>query len=151
MRASFPSTVTRAVALGLAAGSRGTLGPCAPLWARARAEGHAKARRLSMVTIAGELAADKTPGIPSRTAGPMITLRALSGAAGGALLARELGSPVALTAGIAAAAAPVGAMAGVRWRARWGTHRSPWVGALLEDAVALTLARWAVTGHGSRS
>ncbi|HIY42702.1 MAG TPA: hypothetical protein H9836_16465 [Candidatus Nocardiopsis merdipullorum] len=42
----------------------------------------------------------------------------------------ELGSPVTLTAEIAAAAAPVGAVAGVRWRARWGTHRSPWVGAV---------------------
>lgn len=149
MRASFPVIVTRAVALGLAAGSRGALGPCAPLWARARAEGREKTRRLSMVAITGELVADKTPKIPSRTSGPMITLRTLSGATGGVLLARALGGPAVLTSGIAAVAAPVGAVAGVRWRARWGTHRSPWVGAVLEDAVALTLARWALSGHTS--
>lgn len=150
MRASFPSTLTRAVALGLAAGARGALGPCVPLWARARTEGRTKARRLSMTTVAGELAVDKTPGIPSRTAVPMIILRTLSGASGGFLLSRQLSSPVALTVGVAAAAAPVGAVAGVRWRARWAAHRSPWVGALLEDAVALTLARWAVSGQRPR-
>lgn len=146
MRPPFPSTVVRAVALGLAAGARGTLGPIPPLWARARAEGRTKARRLAMAAVAGELAVDKVPGIPGRTDGPGTALRALSGAAGGALLARELEGPVALTSGIAAAVAPMGAKAGVRWRARWSTHRSPWVGAVLEDAVALTLARVAVSG-----
>ncbi|AFR06665.1 hypothetical protein ACFV4I_01115 [Nocardiopsis alba] len=134
----------RALALGLAAGARGTLGPCAPLWARARDEGRVGGRCLAALTVAGEMLGDKTPAVPARTEGPGLLFRAFSGAWGGTLLARRTGASVPLTAGICALTAPVGATLGVGWRSWWGERRPDWQGALMEDAVALSLARYAV-------
>lgn len=141
-------TLSRSLALGLAAGARGSLGPCAPLWACS--EGRTLRRGLLALTIAGELMADKTPGIPPRTSGPVLLSRALGGAWGGALLAQNLGDPPSPAALVAAMAAPVGAAAGVRWRSRWSESRPAWQGAVIEDAVALTLACCAVSGTRRR-
>lgn len=148
MLVTRPSTVLRAAALGLAAGSRSSLGPCAPLWARARTHGHRGLRCSTALAVAGELAMDKMPGMPGRTAGPVLALRVLSGAVGGGLLARGLGEHVVPTAAIAALAVPVGAAAGVGWRAGWSGPAH--VDAVLEDAAALTLACLAVSGVVSR-
>lgn len=138
------STAVRAAALGLAAGSRSSLGPCAPSWARAGAR-EGKCRQCSTaLAVAGELALDKMPGVPSRTSGPVLALRVLSGAMGGGLLARGLGERVVPAAAIAALAAPVSAAAGVGWRAGW--TGPPHVDAVLEDAAALALACIAVSG-----
>lgn len=139
-RPSTPTTV-RAILLGLAAGSRSTLGAAAPLWAGATTRGSAPVRCAVALAVSGELAADKLPNVPSRLSGPGAAIRVLAGGLGGALLARGLGEPVPAAAGIAAAAAPVGAVAGVRWRALWGTGRAAWVGAVLEDVAAIGLAR----------
>ncbi|GAA1107736.1 hypothetical protein [Nocardiopsis metallicus] len=140
------ATVTRAVLLGLAAGSRSTLGAAGPLLAGARSRGSRPAQYAIALAVTGELATDKLPCAPSRLAGPGKAVRVLAGGLGGALLARGLGQPVLATAGIAAAAAPVGAAAGVRWRSLWGTGRGAWVGAVVEDAVAIGLARAACAG-----
>ncbi|SIO88714.1 hypothetical protein [Nocardiopsis sp. JB363] len=140
--------LSRSLALGLAAGARSTLGPCAPLWAR---EERTSRRGLLALTIAGEFAVDKAPGIPPRTAAPALLSRVLGGAWGGALLARHLGGPVLPAAVVAAAAAPVGAVVGVRWRSWWSESRPAWEGAVIEDAVALTLACRAVSGIPRRS
>lgn len=144
MLVTRPSTAVRAAALGLAAGSRSSLGPCAPLWARARAHGRGGLRCSAVLAVAGELAMDKMPGMPGRTTGPVLALRVLSGAVGGGLLARGLGERVAPSAAIAALAVPVSAAAGVGWRAGWSgpTH----VDAVLEDVAALALACLAVSG-----
>lgn len=145
MKAPTASTTARAILLGLAAGSRSTLG-AAPLWAGARARGSVPVRRAVALAVTGELAADKLPNAPSRLAGPGTAVRVLAGGLGGALLARGLGQPVLATAGVAAAAAPLGAVIGVRWRGLWGTGRGAWVGAVLEDAAAIGLARAACSG-----
>ena len=146
---STSEILARSLALGLAAGARSTLGPCAPLWAR---EERTSRRGLLALTIAGELAADKAPGIPPRTAAPVLLSRVLGGAWGGALLARNLGGPVVLSAAVVAAvAAPVGAVVGVRWRSWWSESRPSWEGAVIEDAIALTLACYAVSGTPRRS
>ncbi|MBR8743036.1 hypothetical protein [Nocardiopsis sp. MG754419] len=138
----------RALALGLAAGARSTLGPCAPQWARARAEGRTRSQGLAALTIAGEFAMDKVPSLPARTEGVGLWARAFSGAWGGALLARNLGGHTVTTAAVAAVAAPVGALAGVGWRSWWSQGRPAWVGAVAEDVVALSLAGYAVAGTG---
>ena len=137
-------TLARSLALGLASGARGTLGPCAPLLARD--EGRTLRRGLLALTITGELVADKTPGIPPRTSGPVLLSRAIAGAWGGALLARNLGGPVPPAVAVAALAAPAGAAVGVWWRSWWSGSRPAWEGAVIEDAVALALAWCAVSG-----
>jgi uncharacterized membrane protein len=146
MNTPTASTTARALLLGLAAGSRSTLGAAAPLWAGARARGSVPVRCAVALAVAGELAADKHPKAPSRLRGPGGAARVVAGGLGGALLARGLGQPVLATAGIAAAAAPLGAVAGVRWRSLWGAGRGAWVGAVLEDAVAIGLARVSCSG-----
>ncbi|GHD15693.1 hypothetical protein GCM10007147_03350 [Nocardiopsis kunsanensis] len=137
-----PSTAVRAAVLGLATGSRSSLGPCAPLWSRA----HGRKGLLcsTVLAVAGELAMDKVPGMPGRTTGPVLALRVLSGAVGGGLLARGLGERVVPTAVIAALAVPASAAAGVGWRAGWSGPAH--VDAVLEDTAALTLACLAVSG-----
>lgn len=146
MTAPTASTTARAILLGLAAGSRSSLGAAAPLWAVARSRGSVPLRCAIALAVTGELAADKHPNVPSRLSGPGATSRVLAGGLGGALLARGLGQPVLATAGIAAAAAPLGAVIGVRWRALWGTGSWAWAGAVLEDAAAIGLARAACSG-----
>ena len=139
------SGAVRAALLGLATGSRGTLGS-APLWA---SSGGGK-RALMTLTYLGEFSGDKAPGIPSRLAWPMLTSRILSAGTGGALLARALGAPVVPATVVAAAVAPLGAAAGVKWRGYWSDGGRPaWVGGLIEDACAITLARAACRGSSS--
>ncbi|WDZ88587.1 hypothetical protein [Nocardiopsis sp. HUAS JQ3] len=132
----------RALLLGLAAGSRSTLGG-APLWHSA---GTGK-RALMALAALGEFSGDKLPGIPSRTAAPSLTARVVSAGTGGALLARGAGASPVLATVLAAAAAPVGTLAGVGWRRYWsGTGRPAWIGGVVEDACALALARTACRG-----
>ncbi|MFD6952850.1 hypothetical protein A6A08_24585 [Nocardiopsis sp. TSRI0078] len=134
--------MVRTAALGLATGSRGTLGS-APLWA---ASGPGKRVSMALVVL-GEFSGDKIPGIPSRLAGPSLVARIAGAGTGGALLARSLGGSAALGAVVAAAAAPVGAAAGVGWRRYWnGTGRPGWIGGVLEDVCAVALAGAACRG-----
>jgi uncharacterized membrane protein len=136
------SGAARALLLGLAAGSRSTLGGV-PLWHSA---GKGK-RALMAVAALGEFSGDKIPGIPSRTAAPNLAARVLSAGTGGALLARGMGTSAVLAAVLAAAAAPVGTVAGVGWRQYWsGTGRPAWIGGVVEDVCAIALARAACRG-----
>ncbi|NYH55436.1 Na+/H+ antiporter NhaD/arsenite permease-like protein [Nocardiopsis arvandica] len=142
MGAFSGSGMVRTVMLGLATGSRGTLGS-APLWTAA---GPGKRAAMALAAL-GEFSGDKIPGIPSRLVLPSLAGRVFSAGTGGALLARSLGAPVALGAVLAAAATPVGAAAGVGWRRYWsGTGRPGWVGGLLEDVCAVALAGAACRG-----
>lgn len=138
------SDTARAAALGLAAGARSTLGGM-PLWDGAGP----KVRAFLAVAALGEFAADKAPGMPSRTAAPSLAARVLSAGTGGFLLARRLGSPPLPAALVAAAVSPAGAVAGVEWRRYWsGTGRPAWAGGVIEDTCVLALARAACRGPG---
>jgi len=138
----------RAVMLGLAAGSRSALGTAAPLWATSSG-----LRRVVLAAgVAGEMVVDKAPAVPSRLSASSLLARSASAGAGGVLLARARSRPVVVSAVLAVAAAPLGALAGAGWR-RWWTDsgRSPWIGALIEDGCALALARAACRGSDGES
>lgn len=142
-----PAGAAAAVMLGLASGARSSLGVSAPLWARASA----RRRVLLAVGVLGEFAADKAPGVPSRLAWPSLAGRSASAALGSALTARALGRPPVPAALLAAAAAPVGALAGAAWRRRWtDAGRPAWAGAVIEDACAIALAAAACRGRDRR-
>jgi uncharacterized membrane protein len=90
----------------------------------------------------GEMAVDKLPGIPNRTAPPALAGRILLGALSGFLLARASGRsvlPAVLLAGLAALAS---AFLGLRLRLLLGKLMPlPGMAALIEDAVVFSAAR----------
>ncbi|WP_166531380.1 hypothetical protein [Blastococcus xanthinilyticus] len=137
--------VLRSGLLGLAAGSRSSLGFAAPVLTAPSTRG--AVGRTSPVkkvfAAAGvlvEVVADKQPGIPPRTEPAVLVSRLFAGAEGAwrlALRDRANGAfPVA--AGVAGTLA--GSFGGLAWR-RWAGERMPDTrAALLEDGVALALA-----------
>jgi uncharacterized membrane protein len=132
----------RSVLLGVAAGSRASLGVAAPVLAGGRAP--ASARAATALGVVGELVGDLLPRTPSRLLPPGPQARAVSAAVGGALLARRAGAGMVLPALLAATASAAGTWGGAAWR-RWaGRHGPDWPAALAEDAVALVLAGLAV-------
>ena len=151
--------VARSLALGLAAGARASLGLAAPVLGPApasrRGEPAAYVRRppaslrtVAVLAVVGELVGDTLPATPSRLENHGPDGRAVSGAAGGLLLARRRRAPVAGTL-VAAAAGVAGAVAGTGVGAAWRSAfaRRGWPdlpAALAEDVVALALATWAV-------
>ncbi|MCA5892203.1 hypothetical protein LEP48_02420 [Isoptericola sp. NEAU-Y5] len=148
----------RALALGLAAGARATLGPAAPILGpvprcapgRSAAAAHrpsAAVRAVAVLAVVGELVGDTLPTTPSRLEHHGPEGRAVSGAVGGVLLARRRGAPVPDTL-VAAAAGALAGLAGTGLGAAWrsAVARRGWPdlpAALAEDAVALALAAWA--------
>lgn len=142
--------LARAVALGLAAGSRTTLGAAAPVLA---GSARPAVRALAGLAVVGELVGDKLPVTPSRLEGPAPVARAASGALGAAVVARRRHAGPAgtvLAAACSGAAALVGTGFGAAWRAAVGRHRPDWHGALVEDVVALGLAAWAAGPRAGR-
>jgi hypothetical protein len=146
------SIVPRALALGVAAGSRSSLAVAAPALAprpgpaAPPARGGA-GRALAVLSVAGEIAGDKSPEAPSRLAGPGGALRVAAGAVGGVLLARRraVGAAPTLAAAVAGAAGgAAGAWGGAAWRGLAVGRRPDWPGAVAEDLTALALAAWAV-------
>ncbi len=145
-------TPLRAVLLGVATGSRSTLGLTAlvlgsphPRRGRPSWTGSRWAKSIAVLACTGELVGDKLPRTPSRlAAAPQAIRLALGGVAGGFLAHRDgaaAGRTVINTvAGVAGAAA--GTYGGAWWRgradARFGRDLP---GAVIEDAVAVTLAR----------
>ncbi len=101
-------------------------------------------RRASWALVVGELVADKLPGTPSRTEPGGLSARVVFGGGSGALLARSAGGKVAAAAGIGATAALASAFVGHAARGFLSQRMPPVVAALLEDAVAITLALSAV-------
>ncbi|ARU52099.1 hypothetical protein CBR64_12070 [Cellulosimicrobium cellulans] len=158
--APTPRTTTllaRALALGVAAGSRSSLGVAAPVlggWVGGRARGSGDGpgalgvlvRGTAAAGVAGELVGDKLPQTPSRLDPPGPVFRLASGALGGVLLARRRTGPVGVVAAAVAGAAgaAVGTWGGAAWRRLAVGSRPDWPGAVAEDAVALTLAALAV-------
>ncbi|WP_369139009.1 hypothetical protein [Modestobacter versicolor] len=130
--------VGRSLLLGVAAGSRSSLGLAGPTLSAADVGGLKKLA--AGVSLAGELYGDKQPSTPDRTGAAVLPARLGSGAAGAALLARRQGANAALpvVAGIAGSAA--GSFGGLAWR-RWAGTRMPALqAALVEDGAALLLA-----------
>ncbi len=143
----------RAFGLGTVAGLRSTMAPA--LLSRAAARGElegiedtafsrvasGKLPNLLTLLAAGEILADKTLPLPSRTSGLVLLGRASSGAlVGAALFASEKRAGV-LGAALGAAAAVTGAYAGEGFRRRASERLGvpdPAL-ALLEDAAAVTI------------
>jgi len=148
------AALVRALAIGAAAGSRSSLGVAAPVLARRAGDrpgaGSAWRRRLvravACAAVVGELVGDKLPTTPSRLDPPGAYVRLASGAVGGVLVARRRtrGLGVVAAAAAGAAGAAVGTWGGAAWRRLAVGERPDWPGAVAEDAVALTLAAWAV-------
>ena len=141
------SLLLRAALLGLATGSRSTLGIAALAASADRV--HPVLRGAVLLASAGELTGDKLPQTPSRTEAPGLAARVVLGAVSAALLARRGGSSaarIAVAATAGSAGAVVGTYAGARWRAvaadRFGRDLP---GAIAEDLAAVTLARYATT------
>lgn len=134
------SLLLRAVALGLAAGGRATLGIAAPVVAR----GPLAARVLLGLAVVGELVGDKLPQTPDRTEPGSLAGRALSGAIGGAVIARRAGRRPVPAAVLGGAAALAGSYLGIGWRRSADGHLPAVPAALIEDMVVLGLAAWAV-------
>lgn len=110
-----------------------------------RKNGLTRANVGRLAGIGGELVVDKLPQTPSRLTPPGLIGRFASGAFGGVQLARRGRAPVkscVIAAAVGAAGAAGGAYSGAAWR-RWmtgGTNPRPdWQGAVVEDAVALSL------------
>ena len=146
------SLTVRSVLLGFATGGRSSLGlallavtaPDTGGWPTSR-----WARGAAVLAAAGELTGDKLPQTPSRLAPPALASRIAVGAAAGAILAHREGASRTATlvsAGLAAAGAGLGSVAGARWRALAADRiGSDWPGALAEDALAISVARYAAT------
>jgi hypothetical protein len=136
-QSATPGLVGRSLLLGVAAGSRSSLGPGGPMITAADS---GPVRKLAcLASVAGELYADKQPGIPERTRAGALPARLASGAGGAGLLARRQGANAALPvlAGIVGAAA--GSFGGLGWRRRAGAWMPDWQAAVIEDGVALLL------------
>lgn len=141
--------VARSLAVGLAAGSRSTLGAAAPLLVARRPW----LRALGALAVAGEIVGDKLPTAPSRLDGPGPAVRAVAGAVGAvtlAVAARRAGDPDAtawsvpgtlVAAVVGAAGGLAGAYGGAAWRRAVAARDLPdWPAAVVEDVVALALA-----------
>jgi hypothetical protein len=138
LSAADAGLVGRSLVLGVAAGSRSSLGPAAPMLTAADS---GPVKRLSnLAAVLGELYVDKQPGTPDRTSAAALPARLASGAGGAGLLARRQGENAALPVLAGVAGSLVGSFGGLAWR-RWAATRMPDLqAALLEDGVALALA-----------
>ncbi|MCZ2818586.1 hypothetical protein [Modestobacter sp. VKM Ac-2984] len=130
--------VARSLLLGTAAGCRSSLGLAAPTLTAADT---GVVKKLgSLLSVGGEVYADKQPGIPPRTSPAVLPSRLASGAGGAGLLARRQGQNAALPVLAGAAGAAAGSFGGLAWR-RWAADLMPdWQAALIEDGVAVLLA-----------
>ncbi len=126
--------ILRSAALGVAAGGRSTLGLAAAQAARGGGT------RLPALLVGAEVVGDKLPQTPSRLSPSGLSVRSGAGAAAGAASASAEGAAAALPVLVGAAGALVGSYAGAAWRASAGTRVPDWQAALLEDAVAVSLA-----------
>jgi hypothetical protein len=133
-----PGLVLRSAVLGLATGGRSSLAVAGPVLTDPRSRG--VTRLGALAAVAGELVADKQPGVPARTSAQSLPVRLLGGAgAAGRLAARQGANGAApVTAGLLGALG--GSFGGLAWR-RWAGARVPdRQAALAEDAVAIALA-----------
>lgn len=99
-------------------------------------------RRLAIASAGGEVAVNAfIPWLPPRTTPGPLSGRVTFGAAGGALLARANGRPVAPAAIAGGLAAGVSAYTATRTRARLARHVPDLLVATAETVTAIVLAR----------
>ena len=143
---------------GAASGSRSFTGLAALILATPgdakrqpdRTLGRPWVKAVAGLAAAAEISADKLPAAPSRLNPPGLASRLAGAAAAGAIIARrttgddsfdsrpaQVGGCVAASVGAALATAWLGS----RWRS-WAASRfgHDWIGAVMEDATAVTLA-----------
>ncbi|HET7326562.1 MAG TPA: hypothetical protein VFJ14_04670 [Nocardioidaceae bacterium] len=136
----------RSTALGVATGSRSSLGlagvvistPSTPL-RRWRAVGRT-GTSVATLMLGGELAADKHPAVPDRLEKPALPMRLVSGSGGGAALAAREHATIGLPMAAGALGAAAGSYGGAAWREIAASRMPDWQAALIEDGVALALA-----------
>jgi uncharacterized membrane protein len=97
-------------------------------------------RGLAVAAALGEIAADKSPRVPSRLAPPALAGRLVAGCVSAMALARRQGTRPAVPVLVATAAVLAGSLAGARWRAYAQRQGWPTVAAFAEDAVTVALA-----------
>lgn len=136
-----PGLLARSAALGLASGSRSSLGVGGPL-----AGDGTVARLVSTALVGTELVMDKLPATPSRLLGGGIGVRAATGAFGAGWLARRQSADPVLPAVAGLAGALVGTFAGAAWRDVSAQRGWTWQAAVAEDVTALGLSWLAVRG-----
>ncbi len=143
---------------GAASGSRSLTGLAALILATPgdakrqpdRTLGRPWVKAVAGLAATAEISADKLPAAPSRLNPPGLASRLVGAAAAGAIIARRTPGDArfdtrpAQVAGCVAAsvgAARATAWLGTRWRA-WAASRfgHDWIGAVMEDATAVTLA-----------
>jgi hypothetical protein len=146
----------RSALLGIAAGSRSSLGWAMPTLtapSRRGAPEHRSglARVTGLAAVAGEMVGDKQRGIPDRTSPAGAGPRFLGAAAGAAQLATRARANAALPVLMAAGGAAAGTWGGSAWR-RWAAGHLPGNQAgVVEDGVAVLLAALAcLPGRSSR-
>ncbi|RBY78866.1 hypothetical protein DQ238_10675 [Geodermatophilus sp. TF02-6] len=137
--------VVRSLLLGVATGSRSSLGLGAPALFARRRPGRpgwrsALSRLGALAVVSTEVAVDKRPETPERTSAAGLPPRFVGAVAGASRLAAEERMNAAVPALGAAAGAALGSWGGLGWR-RWAAGRMPDVQAgFIEDGVALLLA-----------
>jgi hypothetical protein len=129
-------TVFRSGLLGVASGSRSSLGFVGPRLASAPDD-----KRLPLVAVVGaEVALDKLPKVPARTQPPGLLSRLASGGVGARQLAHIAGQDASIPVLAGAAGSAIGAFGGLAWR-DWAGQRMPkWCAAVAEDLVAVSAA-----------
>lgn len=144
------ATLARACALGAATGARSTAGLTALAWMSRRGDvgvagklATGPGRGITTVLAVSELALDKQPTTPPRTAAQGMVPRIVSGASAAGGLATREGEEPGPAALIGAGAAVVAAGAGIRLRAaasrRFGSDLP---GAVAEDLLTAALGWW---------
>jgi hypothetical protein len=137
--------VLRSFALGAATGCRSTLGLVAAAFTGGGDGGPSKtARGASLLAMASELAADKHPEIPSRLGAAGAVPRFASGTIGSIALAGQQNAVADLPVLAGLAGVAVGTVGGAALREAAAARIGGWQAGLVEDAVALGLARFAV-------
>jgi len=127
--------------LALAIGFAGGLRSMMPL-AAVRFPKHDWTTVLFALLALGELAGDKLPSAPARTACYAVAFRVLTGGFGGGVVFSALGGSVAIGALTGAAGAIIGTYGGYAWRTRVRERLGgpDVVYALIEDVVSIALA-----------
>ncbi|MFF2620299.1 hypothetical protein [Oerskovia jenensis] len=143
-RSSF-DVLARSLAIGVAAGSRASLGLAPPvLTSSLSGPWGMLAKVVGALGVAAELTGDKLPSAGSRLEQPGPPIRMTSGAVGALVLARRAEAGVLLPVLLGAAGGAAGTWGGAAWRAAAVGRRPDWQAAVVEDAVALSLAAFAV-------
>jgi uncharacterized membrane protein len=140
--------LVRAAIFGAAVGGRASLAFAGPVLARAVAArtGRTPASPRTVAAIAaatalgGETVADKLPATPSRLDPPVLAGRVAAAVAGAVVLARRERAGVMLPVVAAVLGALAEVTVGVKWRSFTRKRGRAVVGAVVEDAVVLTLA-----------